>query len=160
MKRQRKRMSRSEAIFILVIGLLLGTVFTFGEQFWHAPVDRRELRYVDAAYQRYKYVDGGRQKSMTLYFENEEAYDITVECVNDELLQRLDEIQPGTVLHLGVHPNSNTLMEITHHGQPVLTFAQASRRVSFRVRGFLILGLFMYCSAAYGLYQLFKGKAQ
>ena len=78
MKRQRKRMSRSEAIFILVIGLLLGTVFTFGEQFWHAPVDRRELRSVDAVYQRYRYVQSGghnSHSSMTLYFENEEPYE-------------------------------------------------------------------------------------
>ena len=160
MKRQRKRMSRSEAIFILVIGLLLGTVFTFGEQFWHAPVDRRELRYVDAAYQRYKYADGGRHNSMTLYFENEEPYDIAVECVNDELLQKLDAIAPGTVLHLGVHPNSNTLMEISDHGQPVLFFEQAAKRVALRARGFLLLGLFLYGGAAYALYALIRGKAR
>ena len=160
MKRQRKRMSRSEAIVILVIGLLLGTVFTFGEQFWHAPVDRRELRYVDAAYQRYKYADGGRHISMTLYFENEEPYDIAVECVNDELLQKLDAIAPGTVLHLGVHPNSNTLMEISDHGQPVLPFEQAAKRGALRARGFLLLGLFLYGGAAYALYALIRGKAR
>ncbi len=163
MKRQRKRMSRSEAIVILVIGLLLGTVFTFGEQFWHASVDRRELRSVDAVYQRYRYVQSGghnSHSSMTLYFENEEPYDIAVECVNDELLQKLDAIAPGTVLHLGVHPNSNTLMEISDHGQPVLFFEQAARGIPLRAGGFLLLGLFLYGGAAYALYALIRGKAR
>ena len=161
MKRRSKPISKSSAIILLVLGLLLGTVFTFGEQFWHASVDRRELRSVDAVYQRYRYVQSGghnSHSSMTLYFENEEPYDIAVECVNDELLQKLDAIAPGTVLHLGVHPNSSTLMEITDHGRTVLSFEQASERGAFRTRGFLLLGLFMYTCALYAAITLLRGK--
>lgn len=158
MKRRSKPISKSSAIILLVLGLLLGTVFTFGEHYWHAPVDKRELRYIDAAYQNYKYKTGTHHSSMTLYFADEEVYDVSVECVDDDLLHRLDEIKPGAVLHLGVHPNSSTLMEITDHGRTVLSFEQASERGAFRTRGFLLLGLFMYACALYAAITLLRGK--
>ena len=158
MKCRSKPISKSSAIILLVLGLLLGTVFTFGEHYWHAPVDQRELRYVDAVYQDYHSVDSARGSSMTLYFADEEVYDVSVECIDEELLQRLDEIEPGAVLHLGVHPNSNTLMEITDHGRTVLSFEQASERGAFRTRGFLLLGLFMYACALYAAITLLRGK--
>ena len=158
-RRRSKPVSKSEAIAMLVIGLLLGTLFIFGELYWHAPVQRQELRYVDAVYVRYQYHDT-RHQSMTVSFEDGEVYDIAVECVNDELLQQLDAIAPGTVLHLGLHPNSSTILEITDHGRTVMPFAHAAKRVKFRARGFLLLGLFLYAAAGYGLYLLVKQKAR
>ena len=147
---------------MLVIGLLLGTLFIFGELYWYAPVQRQELRYVDAAYVRYQYHNYHitRHQSMTVFFEDGEVYDIASECVNDELLQELDAIAPGTVLHLGLHPNSSTILEITDHGRTVMPFAHAAKRVKFRARGFLLLGLFLYAAAGYGLHLLVKQKAR
>ena len=158
-RRRSKPVSKSEAIAMLVIGLLLGTVFIFGELYWHAPVQRQELRYVDAVYVRYQYHDT-RHQSMTVSFEDGEVYDIAVECINDELLQELDAIAPGTSLHLGIHPNSSTIMEITDRGRTVMPFAQTEKRLKIRAWGFILLGLFLYAAAGYSLYLLVRKKVR
>ena len=160
MRRRSRTVSKSEAIFALVLCLLLGTVFVFLEGYAQAPAERQELRYVDAAYQSYRYVHSGRHGSMTLYFEDHEACDIAMECVDDALLQRLDAIAPGTVLRLGLHPNSNTILEISDHGRTVMEFAEIGARLALRRRGFLLLGLFLYAGAGWCLYLLVRGKTK
>lgn len=160
MKRRSEPVSKPETIAMLVICLLLGTVFIFGELYWHASVQRQELRYVDAVYERYKYSNyhNTRHQSLTVYFEDGEVYDIAAECVSDELIRQLDALAPGTILHLGVHPNSNTIMEITDRGRTVMPFAQAAKRLKFRAWGFILLGLFLYAAAGYSLFLLIKRK--
>ena len=50
----RKTMDSGEAIALVVLGLLLGTVFTFGEYYWNQPVTREEAVLVEAVFSGYK----------------------------------------------------------------------------------------------------------
>ena len=47
----RKKMTLEQAILFLIVGLILGTVFTFGQQYWKAPIQRDEAISVQAEYQ-------------------------------------------------------------------------------------------------------------
>ena len=42
------------AIFLLIAGLLLGCVFTFGMQYWNANVIREECTVIDTEFVSYK----------------------------------------------------------------------------------------------------------
>ena len=42
-----KKMTRREAILLVVIGLIMGTVFTFGTKYWNAPITQNEAHQVN-----------------------------------------------------------------------------------------------------------------
>ena len=45
MKRTKKA-TKGEAVFLLVAGLIIGTVFTFGVRYWNAPITEDEAQLV------------------------------------------------------------------------------------------------------------------
>ena len=66
-KTYKKKESLSDAVKIIVIGLLLGTVFTFGQQFWSATVTRNACTVVETTFVDYEYDRGiGRYNSESL----------------------------------------------------------------------------------------------
>ena len=53
MKRTKKGISQDRAIFLLLAGLFLGTIFTFGTRYWHAPVSREDCTQVNTEFVSY-----------------------------------------------------------------------------------------------------------
>lgn len=50
-----KNMSKKTQAWICIIfGLIVGTVFTFGMQYWNSPITKDEARYSEAIFSFYK----------------------------------------------------------------------------------------------------------
>ena len=108
-------MAKGDAWFLLIAGLIMGTVFTFGMQYWNAPISQEEAICTTAVYTSYtEQLERGHVKEMIVRFEDHEQLYIDGACINEELRDRIHNLEPGTELSLIVHPNSNTLYMFSH----------------------------------------------
>lgn len=155
----KKSMTKGEAWFLLIVGLIMGTIFTFGMQYWNAPVTQEEAIRTTAVYESYAtQKEQGRIKEIIVRFENHEQLYIDSVSINDELLNSFENLTPGTALTMIVHPNSNTIMELQANNQMLLEFQKTSEKLESEATGFLGLGLFCYVLSAAGLINLLLRK--
>lgn len=54
-------------------------------------------------------------------------------------------------MELYVHPNSATILEMVCGGKVILDFDQSARQLTTKRVSFLILGIFMYTAAVFGV---------
>ena len=59
LKKMRDPIPLGLAVFLLIAGLFLGSVFTFGMQYWNSEVTREECTLIDTQFVSYKEI---RQK--------------------------------------------------------------------------------------------------
>jgi len=168
-RRRRKtvrRMDKASCWFLIIAGLFIGTVFTFGMQYWNAPVPRESAQPVTAVYEshelHYSRKRNGRQgslNSISLHFSDHERLSIDSACVDQDLRDDLVALEEGDVLTMLVHPNSDNVLSMHHGSRELLNFDEAVADLSGEATGFLFLGLFMYLGAIIGGYYLITGKA-
>lgn len=152
-------MTKIEAWFLLIAGLIMGTVFTFGMQYWNAPVTKEESIHTTAIYESYATQrERGRVKEIIVRFKDHEQLYIDGVCINDMLLNSIDSFVPGIELSMIVHPNSNTIMELHADNQVLLEFQNTSEKLTGEATGFMGLGLFCYVLSACGLIRLLFRK--
>lgn len=166
-KRHKKlQLDKFECILLLIIGLLLGTVFTFGVGYWNAVIAPEDALSVTATYERYD-IDYGFGRSsaarhsineVDLHFTDHEKLSIDGSCVTDELLAALDALRSGTSLNMLIHPNGDAILSIHANDEPILAFEDAMKHLSFERWGFFALGLFCYIGAGIGAYYLIARK--
>ena len=152
-------MAKGEAWFLLIAGFIMGTVFTFGMQYWSAPVTKEESIHATAIYESYATQrEQGRVKEIIIRFKDHEQLYIDGACINDRLLNSIDSLVPGTELSMIVHPNSNTILELHADNQVLLEFQNTSEKLTGEATGFMGLGLFCYVLSACGLISLLFRK--
>ena len=152
-------MTKVEAWFLLIAGLIMGTVFTFGMQYWNAPVTKEESIHTTAIYESYATQrERGRVKEIIVRFKDHEQLYIDGVCINDMLLDSIDSFVPGIELSMIVHPNSNTIMELHADNQVLLEFQNTSEKLTGEATGFMGLGLFCYVLSVCGLISLLFRK--
>ena len=118
------------AIGLLIVGILLGSVFTFGMQYWNAPVTQEEAIHTTAIYESYATQrERGRVKEIIVRFEDHDQLYIDGVSINDDLLNSIDNLAPGIELSMIVHPNSNTIMELHADNQVLLEFQNTSEKI-------------------------------
>lgn len=158
--KNKKSMAKGDAWFLLIAGLIMGTVFTFGMQYWNAPISQEEAICTTAVYTSYtEQLKRGHVKEMIVRFEDHEELYIDGVCINEELRDRIHNLEPGTELSLIVHPNSNTIMELQIGNSVLLEFQNSYEKMASEATGFVGLGLFCYVLSACGLISLlFKKK--
>lgn len=158
--KNRKSMTKGGAWFLLIAGLILGTVFTVGMPHWNAPSPGRMPLSVTAVYQSYEEARGrnGRIKEIVIRFADHPQLYIDGRCITEELRDSIRRLAPGTALSLIVHPNSNTIMELQADDSVLLEFQNTSQKLTREAAGFVVLGLFCYGMSAYGLITLLKSK--
>lgn len=150
-----KSISKGSAVFLIVAGILLGTVFTVGMCYWTKPIEKADAIRLDATFTSYqKHYRRHNLNSLTLYFSDHESLSIDNACFTSDVLNHIENMTPGTVLELYVHPNSNTVLEMVCGGKVILDFNQAERRLTTKRVYFLILGIFMYAEAVFGVVKL------
>ena len=133
--KNKKSMTRGEAWLLLITGLIMGTVFTFGMQYWNAPITQEEAIHTTAIYESYATQrERGRVKEIILRFEDHEQLYIDGVCISDELLDSIDNLAPSTELSMIVHPNSNTIMELHADNQMLLEFQNTSEKLCLSPR--------------------------
>lgn len=146
-----KKMTKSEAIFLLIVGLIMGTVFTFGMKYWNDSIMQEEAQQVNAIFSSYKETKRrGRVQEIILRFDDHEQLYIDGVCIDNELCDTISEIMPGTILEMMVHPNSNTILEMETGTTKILEFNDSVQKLSSEASGFVYLGVLCYILALMG----------
>ena len=148
-------MSKRTAAFLLIAGLILGTFFTFGVRYWNAPIAREDTQQITATFsssiERLKH---GRVQEIILRFDDHKELRIDGSCVSNTLLEAIELLEPGSVLEMGVHPNSNTILELRCGTSKYLDFEDAMKHLGRESVGFTVLGIFCYLSFIFGFARL------
>ena len=153
-------MSRGEAWFLLIIGLFMGTIFTFGMQFWNSSIDEEDAIMDTAIFASYDVRHGksGSTKEIIVRFEDREQLYIDGVCVTDALINQLKAVKHGDELMLTIHPNSNTILELQYGNKLLLEFDQTTKKLMNEATGFTGLGILCYLAAIAGLLRILKRK--
>ncbi|MBO5702048.1 MAG: hypothetical protein J6S71_06385 [Clostridia bacterium] len=152
----KKKMTLEQAILFLIVGLILGTVFTFGLQYWKAPIEREEAISVEAEYSYHKKTSFRRPDShaVSIHCSDGEIYDIDAHCVTNDIFDFTDSLAKGTKLNMLIHPNSNTILSLDVYGENILDFDEVQEKLDYANTAFLCLGIFMYLLAVCGAVRL------
>ena len=144
------------AIFLLITGLFIGSIFTFGMQYWNAEVSREACTQVETSFVSYDPMYGRRAsvKEIAIYCSNNERYDIDGVSLNRTLLEKLTTLSEGEKLKLLIHPNANTILELSTDHDTLLHFDETVEKLGSEATAFLFLGLFMYFTAGLSLYHI------
>ena len=144
------------AIFLLIAGLFLGSVFTFGMQYWNAEVTREDCTLIDTQFVSYKEIRQPKRpmeiKEIAVDCVNNERYFIDGVSINSDLRNSLSELSKHQKIYILIHPNSNTIVEFSTENGTILTFNETIHKLGGEATGFLFLGLFMYFCSLVGLY--------
>ena len=144
------------AIAILLIGILLGSIFTFGMQYWNAKTTREACTVVQTQFLSY---DEIWHVNPTI-----DIIEIAVDCsdgnryfidgvsINDGVRNQLSLISKNESITLLIHPNSNTIVEFKSSHGSLFTFEDTINKLDGESTGFLFLGIFAYFCALIGLY--------
>ena len=153
-------MSRGEAWFLLIVGLFVGTIFTFGMQFWNAPIAEQDAITDTAIFASYDVRHGksGSTMEIIVRFEDRNQLYIDGVCVIDALTNQLKAIQQGDEVMLTIHPNSNTILELQYGNLTLLEFDQTTKKLTNEATGFIGLGILCYLAAIAGLLRILKRK--
>ena len=158
-KRYKKKETLSDGIKLIVVGLLLGTVFTFGQQFWSATVTRNACTMVETTFVEYEYDRGisrYNRERLSVDCGDGERYWFDSASIYNSLMDELDAIVPGEEITLLLHPNSDSIMELATEDKVILSFAEAMEDVAGERTFFFYMGILMYGSSLYGVYVLVK----
>ena len=154
-----KKPTKGEAWLVLIIGLIMGTVFTFGTQYWNAPITPDEAEQVTATFSSYKETKRkSRIQEIILRFDDHEQLSIDRTSIDSDLRDAIREIEAGTTIEMLVHPNSNTILEMTIGNTKLLAFHESMQKLSSEIVPFMYLGIFCYLSALIGAGYLIFGK--
>lgn len=153
-----KNMSKkTQASICTIIGLIVGTVFTFGMQYWNSPITKDETIYTEAIFLSYKerYKDGNVNE-LILYFKNHDELTVDNTCCSQKVVDEIRSLKEGAILKIYYHPNSNKILEMTCNGNTILQFDDSASKLSRDRQGFMVLGIIMYLGAAYGVIMLIR----
>jgi hypothetical protein len=144
-KSTKELVSSVDLLTIMIIGLLMGTVFIFGMNYWESPVKRSDAISISATFRSYQadWVEKSTS-DITIYFSDTDQMTIDGTCVTDELLNQLDRIESGTVLQVVKHPNSDTILEIVKGGEIIVDFDVTQKNLREEVMAFTIMGAVFY----------------
>ena len=104
------------AVFLLIVGVLLGTVFTFGQQYWNAQVTPDQCTEVQTRfhdYHEHRKIKSVRIHEISVDCANGERYFIDGASVNERVRDALAFFSPGDEIRLLIHPNRDTIVEFT-----------------------------------------------
>ena len=162
MKSKKMRLSMQQAIFFLVVGLLLGTVFTFGMSHWNEEIPRESCKYIETEFldyhERHPLGKPSHIKEIMIDCSNGERYSIDGVSINGELKNALENLSEGERIRLLIHPNSDTILEFSCNEGLILEFKDTIKKLGQEKNGFGIWGGFMYLLALVGLYHIAAEK--
>ena len=143
----------SYAVFFVVVGLILGTVFMFGMRHWGARIEREDSVSVAANFDSYRKIYGkhGRILEIKIMFTDYDPLYIDGACFDTEVISAIEALPEGANLNMLVHPNSDTIWELKQENNTILSFEKSQECIEGENIGFAILGIFAYLCAALGI---------
>ena len=154
-----KLSKRTQGWICIITGLIVGTVFTFGMQYWNSPITKNEAMYTEAVFSSYEEVyKNGSVNELIIHFENYDDLSIHNTCCSQQVIDGIRSLKQGDKLKIYYHPKSGNIMELLCNGKAILQFEDASQRLSRNRQGFTALGIFMYAAAVFGVVILIKER--
>lgn len=151
-------MTFGTAVMLLVVGLILGSIFVFGSQYWGEPIQREDAIEVSAIYEAYEINPGKIRKhhikQIEITLTDHSSVYIDGACVSEDVKDGIKTLPEGAKVDMLVHPNSDTVWELKHGDKTILSFEESQKDIKNENIGFIILGIFMYFCAAIGLSSL------
>ena len=127
--------------------MVLGTIFIFGMGHWNAPVTRAEARDVTATFSSFQESKKrGEVREIILRFDDHEQLYIDRLCIDEALCGEIEALAPHTVVRLLVHPNSNTVLEMTVGETTLLNLEESVDKVVRRSLWIQGIGLRLLCA--------------
>lgn len=146
------------AIGLFVIGIFLGSVFSFGMQYWNKEVTKDSCKVVETQFISYEEIRQLKRptevKEIAIDCANDERYFIDGVSINTKLKNALSALSEQENIVLLIHPNSNTIVELSTEDGTILAFSETIHNLDGEATGFLFLGLFMYFCSLVGLYYI------
>ena len=141
-------------MMLLVVGLILGSIFVFGSQYWGEPIQREDATEVSAIYEAYEINPGKIRKhhikQIEITLADHSSVYIDGACVSEDVKDGIKALPEGAKLDMLVHPNSDTVWELKHGDKTILSFEESQKDIKDENIGFIILGIFMYFCAVIG----------
>ena len=153
-KHRSEPMPLNLAVIMLLIGILLGSVFTFGMQYWNAKTTRESCAVVKTQFLSYDEIGHINIREIAVDCADGNRYFIDGVSINDELRENLSLLSENESITLLIHPNSNTIVEFSSSHGSLLIFDETINDLDGEATRFLFLGLFMYFCALVGLYYI------
>ena len=157
-KRSSDPMPFKLAVFMLAIGILLGSIFTFGMQYWNENIPREDCRVVKTQFLSYDEIWHAKPTvglvKIAIDCTDGNRYFIDGVSINEELRDQLSSLSKNDDITLLIHPDSNTIVEFSNGKTVLLNFDETIGKLEGESTGFLFLGLFMYFCALVGLYYM------
>lgn len=138
------------AVLFIIVGLLLGSIFSFGTKYWNAPIEREDALYVEATFEEIKIRGRNGRRGAVIRFVDHDHLSIDSSCLSNDLINDLKNLQRGDRVTLLVHPNSSTILEMKTGGQILMRFDYSMEMLGSTEYLFVIIGIFMYFCAAFG----------
>ena len=143
------------SLFLIIAGMLIGSVFTFGMNYWSGPVKRNDAVKVSARFESYRKEYGKYTISeIILNFDGHDALSVDGCCLSDDVESGISNIPKGAELDMLVHPNSDTVLELKCGEDVILSFEESQKDFKRYDIGFAVLGVFLYLCAVMGVFSL------
>lgn len=146
------------AIGLFVVGIFLGTVFSFGMQYWNKEVTRESCKVIQTEFLSYSEIPQPKRSMEIMEIAtdcaNGERYFIDGVSINTKLRNEMNALSKNEEISLLIHPNANTIVEFSTNNGNILKFDETINKLSGEATGFLFLGVFMYFSSLVGLYYM------
>ena len=145
----RTPIQKKAAWYVIIGGIIIGTVFCFGMPYWQGNVDMYETNAVRDYFDEYtiNYSTKGNIKNVRVRLTNQESYKIDSSCINGSLLENLQKIKHGSQIDIFLHPRSNYVMQLSTKDNELLSFETSRKQMGEEAIGFVYLGAFMYIMA-------------
>lgn len=151
-------MPLSLAIPALILGLILGFVFTFGMQYWNRRTEKADCPIMETQFLSYHEIRQTRNpliiNEIRINCANGKHYFIDGVSLNDTLTDAISDLRPYEPITLRLHPNSSKIVEMTARGITLIAFDETIEKLEGEATGFLFIGLFCYMIALIGLYYI------
>lgn len=148
----KKDLSFPQAVFLLLAGIFIGTVCTFGTAHWFGAVPPEEYIEVEAHFSGYR-------KTTKNYYVNcsdGNSYDIRYTHRDDNVKEKLSQLTDGENIRLLLHPGSDIVLSLTTETDTVLSFEKATGMMKKDFIFFISFGILMYFSAFLGLIDVIR----
>ena len=145
-------LSLGQSVLLLVIGVFLGCIFTFGMQHWNQEVTRDNCTIVETQFIDYRITKNRTaNREVILNCSDSKRYFIDGVLINSELKNNLSKLKTNDEIILLIHPNSNSVVEFSAGDVTLIKFDEAINKLGNEATEFLVLGMFMYLCALLGL---------
>ena len=135
-------------IVFIVLGGVLGSIFTYNCLYLNQIIDREEAIVATGRFDSYEfsYGKGGAVSEVRIDFiDRGELYIDTAYHV--EMDEKLEVLEKGEQLNMLLHPNSEAIWELTTEKSVILSFDDAKSRTQFENGFFMffLVGLCLIC---------------